>query len=63
MKGTIYKPDVEKYDLPKGTVEMSSNGYWTGGKHDITSYELEGYEAFQFSMDRHHVFYVETVDL
>lgn len=63
MKGTIYKPDVERYDLPSGTVEMTANGCWTDGKHNITSYELEGYEAFQFYMDRHHIFYVETADI
>lgn len=55
----------------EGTSErckMQSNGFWVGahGKH-ITSYvrvdkdEPEGIER-QYSMDRHHNFWIETED-
>lgn len=48
-------------------VEMQMTGYWVagGGRH-VSSYERVGGEPDgkyrQYSMDRHHNFYVETED-
>lgn len=52
--------------------EMRANGYWTSGTKHITSYEridkpIEYNERGapvirQYSMDRHHKFYIETED-
>ena len=48
--------------------KMQANGYWIGAKgRHITSYiridqnEPEGIER-QYSMDKHHTFYIETED-
>lgn len=69
-KGCIFSKDAERYNLPKEKLEFVEVGYWVGqGGRKITSYKLVDtqYEEklkleFQFSRNRHNVFFIESVD-
>ena len=68
-KGCINSKDAKEYGLPEEKLEFVEVGYWVGANRKITSYKLVDtqYEEklsleFQFSRDRHNIFYIETVD-
>ena len=45
-------------------VEMVNNGYWIGykGRHISSYVRVDKLDTCQYSMDRHHRFYLETED-
>lgn len=64
-KGKIFEEDVKEYNLPSGEVEMVECGEWTTARGNIKAWTFaDGREelGYQFSKDRHNIFYLEAIN-